>query len=94
MDAPASTPVLEGQGREQARRDAADQGADHGNPRVRPVGAALPGDGQDRVGNPRAEVTGRVDRVPGGAAQGNPDTDDEQGDPEGAQPAEAARVPW
>ena len=50
--------------------DAADARADDGNPRVAPIRAALAVDGQQRVGDARAEVARGIDGVAGGAAEG------------------------
>src|SRR5512132_4534307 len=47
----------------------ADDGAYDGNPRVTPIRVPLAGDRQDRVDDPRSEVAGRVDCVPGGASE-------------------------
>ncbi len=64
--------------------DGADEGADDGDPGVAPVGVALALDGQDEVCDAGAEVTGGVDGVAGGAAQGVTDDDDDECDTEGA----------
>ena len=64
--------------------DGADDRADDGNPGVTPVGAALALDRQDRVSDTRAEVTGRVDGVTGGATERVTDDDDDGGDAERA----------
>ena len=65
--------------------DGADDRADDGNPGVAPVGATLALDREDRVGDTGAEVTGRVDRVSGGAAERVTDDNDNQRDAEGAE---------
>ena len=62
--------------------DGTDDRADDGDPGVAPVGAALALDGQDRVSDTRAEVTGRVDGVTGGATQRVTDHDDDERDAE------------
>ena len=54
-------------------------GADDGNPGVCPVGATLALDRQNRVSDTGAEVTSGVDCVPGGAAQGVTDDNDDEG---------------
>ena len=58
--------------------DAAEDGADHGDPRVAPVRIAFAGDWQDRVRDARAEVTGRVDGVARRATERHTDAEHEQ----------------
>src|ERR1700730_15839178 len=65
---------------DEAGDGSANQWPDHGNPRVRPVATALALDGEDQMCDPRAEVTRRVDGVPGGATEGDADAEDEEGD--------------
>src|SRR5688500_3900763 len=61
---------------------AADEGPDHRDPRIAPVRVALPGDREHRVRDARSEIAGRVDRVPGGAAEREADADDQEADDE------------
>ena len=81
---PAHSPSGEGDVVENSTGDGTDDGADDRNPGVTPVGATLALDGQDRVSDTRAEVTGRVDGVTGGATEGVADDDDDEGDAERA----------
>src|SRR3954453_14956082 len=67
---------LVGQGAE----GAADQRPDDGDPGIAPIGRALAGDREDRVHDARAEVTGRVDRVPRRTAEREADAEHEQTD--------------
>lgn len=62
---------------QQHGHDAADDGADHGNRSVAPVGAALTLDGQNGVGDAGADVTGRVQGVTGQAAERHADGGDD-----------------
>src|SRR5438093_11095168 len=63
--------------------EGADDAADHRtrdrDPRVPPVRIALARDRQDEVHDARAEISRRVDRVSGRAAQRQADPEDEQG---------------
>src|SRR4051812_48290660 len=61
---------------DQRADDAADDRSDHRDPRVAPIGRALPGDRQDRVHDPWAEVTRRVDRISRRSAERQPDPED------------------
>ena len=61
-----------------AGEGAADQRADHRDPGVAPVGAALVGQRQQGVHDARTEVAGRVDRVAGRAAERETDADDDE----------------
>src|SRR4051812_5889086 len=63
-----------------AGEDAPDQRAHDRDPGVTPVAVTLAADRQDGVGDARAEVTGRVDGVAGGATEGGADADDEHRD--------------
>ena len=81
---PAHSPSGEGDVVENGTDDGTDDGADDRNPGVTPVGATLALDGQDRVSDTGAEVTGRVDGVTGGATEGVTDDDDDEGDAERA----------
>ncbi len=87
-EAPVASPAhsLSGEGEEveNGADDGADDRADDGDPGVAPVGAALALDGQDRVGDTGAEVTGRVDGVSGGATERVTDDDDDERDAERA----------
>src|SRR4029453_7710507 len=56
----------------------AEDGTYDGTPRVTPVRVPLAGNRQDRVDDPRSEVAGRVDRVPGGASERKADPEHEQ----------------
>jgi len=69
---------------EDAGDDAAHDRADDRDPGVRPVRAALAGDREQLVDDARAEVAGRVDRVPGGAAEAHADRPHEDRDRERA----------
>ena len=62
---------------QQHGHDAADDGANHGNRSVAPVGAALTLDGQNGVGDAGADVTGRVQGVTGQAAERHADGGDD-----------------
>src|SRR4051812_48587200 len=64
---------------DQSGQRGADQRADHRDPRVAPVGAALAADRQHRVGDARPEVTGRVDGVAGRPTERLADTHDDRG---------------
>ena len=57
---------------------AADDRPDDRHPGVAPVRRSLALDRQDRVGDARTEVTGRVDGVPGGTTERLADADDQQ----------------
>src|SRR5919106_509475 len=57
---------------------AADERANHRNPRVLPVGRSLARDRQDRVGDARTEVTRGIDRISGRAAQREADGEDQE----------------
>src|SRR5450432_2776705 len=65
---------------EDAAQQAADQRSHHRHPGIRPVRRALAGDRQDRMHDAGAEVTGRVDGIPGRPAEAHPDADHDQGD--------------
>src|SRR5215212_2997592 len=67
--------------RERAQR-AAHERPDHRNPRVAPIGRALARDRQDRVDDPRPEISRGIDRVPGRSAQRQADREHEQPDDE------------
>src|SRR5581483_4322371 len=43
-------------------------------PGVAPIRAALSGNRQKRVGQPRSKITGRINCIPGGGAEGKPHT--------------------
>src|SRR5918997_876011 len=60
--------------------DAADDGGYDGDPGVPPVVAAFTRYGEDRMSDPWAEVTSRVDGVAGWPTQGEPDAENEQAD--------------
>src|SRR3954451_7448321 len=64
---------------------AADEGSEDRHPGVRPVARALAPDGEQRVRDAGAEVTGGVDGVPRRAAEAGTDADHEQGDGERAE---------
>src|SRR5450759_1677863 len=68
------------------RRDSATkERADHRDPRVLPVAAALAGDRQDGMHDPRPKVAGGVDRVPGRTSEREADHDDKQGNGQRAE---------
>src|SRR3712207_2072872 len=67
----------EGDAGEQAAQDGADQRADDRHPGVAPVAVPLAADGQDGVGDARAQVAGGVDGVAGRPAQRGADADDQ-----------------
>ena len=74
----------------EAAEAAADERADDRDPGVAPVAGALALDGEQGVRDARAEVTGGVDGVAGGATEGDTDADNQQGH---GQRAEAGRRP-
>src|SRR5687767_254723 len=63
-------------------QDAADEGPDHRDPRIAPVRIPLAGDRKHRVRDAGSEIAGRVDRVPGRAAERQADADDQEADDE------------
>src|SRR5918995_3432210 len=65
---------------EDGPEDATDDRAEDRNPAVPPVVAALAGYRQDGVCYARAQVSGRVDGVPRGAAERQPDAQNKQTD--------------
>src|SRR3954453_19106372 len=69
---------------DQRADDAADERADHRDRGIAPIRRALARDWQDRVHDPRAEVTRRVDRVPRRSAERQPDSEDQEADEEAA----------
>src|SRR3712207_3272032 len=69
----------DGDAREQAAQDGADQRSHDRHPGVAPVAVPLAADRQDGVRDARAEVAGGVDGVAGRPAEGGADADDEQG---------------
>src|SRR5918995_5155961 len=64
--------------KQHAAEDATDDGSYDGDPGVPPVVAAFTRYGQHRVGDPWAEVTGRIDSVAGRTTQRESDAEDEQ----------------
>src|SRR5688572_6962157 len=72
---------------EAGAEDAADQRADDRDPRILPVGAALPSNRQQGMRETRAEVARRVDRVAGGTAERDADAEDEHADEQRLQTA-------
>nr|WP_307732733.1 hypothetical protein [Nannocystis radixulma] len=76
---------------QQRGRGGADQRPDDRHPRVAPVAAALAADRQDRVGEPRAEVARRVDRVAGRPAERQPDRQHQQRHRQGVERPEPVR---
>src|SRR3712207_1615229 len=68
----------DGDTREQAAQDGADQWSHDGHPGVAPVAVPLAADRQHRVGDARGQVAGGVDGVAGRSAEGGADADDEQ----------------
>ena len=69
--------------------ECAEERSDDGDPGVGPVAVALVGDRQQGVGDARAEVAGRVDRVARGAAERQADREDQQADGERTECAES-----
>src|SRR5688572_19037353 len=72
------TSLSEQEGEQNAAEDATDYGRDDGDPGVSPVVPAFARYGQHGVGDPWAEVAGRVDGVPCRPAEGESDAEDEQ----------------
>ena len=68
----------------------ADQGADYRNPGVGPVAVAFVGDGEEGVHDARGEIACWVDRIAGGAAEGEADDQNDEGDGESVEWPEAA----
>src|SRR5258708_33592451 len=73
------------------REGAADQRTDDRDPGVAPIGIPLAGDRQEEVGDPRTEVSGWVDRVPGRSTERQADDKDEERDWQGAERRQAFR---
>src|SRR5215217_3741253 len=73
--------------KQHAAEDATDDGSYDGDPGVPPIVVAFTRYGQNGVGNPWTEVTGRVDGVAGRTTQRESDAEDEQADEQRVQAA-------
>src|SRR4051794_20230976 len=76
----------------QTAEHAADDRGDDRDPRVAPVRRALARDWQDRVHDARAEVTRRVDGVPRGAAEREPDREHQKADEQRGEAGRPGRL--
>src|SRR5882762_1534412 len=70
----------------QARRDSAEERADHGNRRVAPIGAAFAGDRENGMRNARTKIASRINGISRGAAERQADAPNEAANKVGAEP--------